>query len=92
MKKRESDPSTLLTFGYDIETTGIDPLIDKLITIQYRRDRRKHIIKTWDYPSEKDRKVAFLDDWKNIPRHLLRGGDYFIAFNFRLDGPFLFTR
>lgn len=82
----------MLTFGYDIETAGIDPLTDKLITIQYRREGRNHIFKLWEYPSEKDLIEGFLDEWKNIPRHLLRGGDYFVSFNFRLDGPFLFTR
>lgn len=72
--------------------TGLDPLEDKLITIQYRRNMQNHIFKIWNYDSEKEFIVAFLNDWMNIPHHLLRGGDYFVTFNFRLDWPFLFSR
>lgn len=82
----------MLTFGYDVEKTGLDPLEDKLITIQYRRNGQNHIFKIWDYASEKELIVAFLNDWMSIPSHLLRGGDYFVTFNFRLDGPFLLAR
>jgi hypothetical protein len=71
---------------------GTDPLQDKLITIQYRRNEENHIYKIWDYNSEKELIISFLNDWERIPRHLLRGGDYFVTFNFRLDGPFLLAR
>ena len=83
----------MLTFGYDVEATGTDPLQNKVITIQYRRNSQNHIFKIWDYDnSERDLLLGFLNDWKNIPRQLLHGGDYFVTYNLRLDGPFLLTR
>lgn len=83
----------MLTFGYDVEATGVNPFEDKLLTIQYRRDGHNHIFKLWDYEfSEQDLILDFLENWKNIPRQLSQGGDYFITYNFRLDGPFLLVR
>jgi hypothetical protein len=82
----------LLTFGYDVEATGIDPFESKLITIQYRRDNQNHVFKIWDYTSERDLILSFLDAWQRIPQNLFQGGDYFVTYNFRLDGPYLLTR
>lgn len=85
--------SIMLTFGYDIESTGPNPFESKVITIQYRRESRNYIFKIWDYDhSERDLILAFLSEWKKIPRRLSHGGDFFITYNFRLDGPFLLTR
>lgn len=82
----------MLTFGYDVEATGVNPLEDKLLTIQYRRNSLDHIFKLWDYDSEHDLILDFLEDWKKIPRQLSQGGDYFVTYNFRLDGTFLLVR
>jgi hypothetical protein len=83
----------MLTFGYDVEATGTDPFENKVITIQYRCNNQNHIFKIWDYNnSEKELLLGFLNDWKSIPRQLLRGGDYFVTYNLRLDAPFLLTR
>lgn len=83
----------MLTFGYDIEATGVDPLENKLLTIQYRRNSENHVFKLWDYnDSERDLILTFLEDWKKIPRQLAQGGDYFVTYNFRLGGGFLLVR
>ncbi len=83
----------MLTFGYDLETTGPNPFENKIIAIHYRREGKNHIFKIWDYDdSEKDLISNFLEDWKHIPRRIDHGGDYFVTYNFRLDGPFLLTR
>jgi hypothetical protein len=83
----------MLTFDYDVEATGTDPFENKAITIQYRRGSHNHIFKIWDYNnSECELLLSFLKEWKNIPRQLLRGGDYFVTYNMQLDAPFLLTR
>jgi len=83
----------MLTFGYDLEATGPNPFQNKVITIQYRRNNQNHVFKIWDYEnSERNLLLSFLNDWKDIPRHLQHGGDYFVTYNLRLDAPFLLTR
>jgi predicted PolB exonuclease-like 3'-5' exonuclease len=85
--------SGMLTFGYDIETTGPNPFENKVITIQYRRDNQNRIFKIWDYDdSERNLITSFLNEWKKIPSRLSSGGDYFVTYNLRLDAPFLLTR
>ena len=83
----------MLTFGYDIETTGPNPFENKVITIQYRRDNRNHVFEIWDHDhSERDLIINFLNEWEKIPFHLSQGGDYFVTYNLRLDAPFLLAR
>jgi hypothetical protein len=82
----------MITFGYDLETTGTDPFRHKIITIQYRRDGRNFVYKIWDYENEKELILNFLNDWKTIRRSRKLGGDLFVVYNFKFDGPFLLTR
>jgi DNA polymerase III epsilon subunit-like protein len=83
----------LITFGYDIETTGPNPFENKLVTIQYRRNDQNYIFKIWDYgSSERDLIIHFLSEWNKISYRLSSGGDYFVTYNLRLDAPFLLTR
>jgi hypothetical protein len=83
----------MITFGYDLETTGKDPFQHKIITIQYRRDGTNFVYKIWDYENnEKKLILNFLKNWKTIPRSRKLGGDLFVVYNFKFDGPFLLTR
>jgi hypothetical protein len=83
----------LITFGYDIETTGPNPFENKVITIQYRRDDQNHIFKIWNYGrSERDLIISFLGEWNKITYRISGGGDFFVTYNLRLDAPFLLTR
>jgi len=82
-----------ITYGYDIETTGVNPFKDKIITIQFRRSGRNYVYKIWEYgDDEREMILSFLDTWKRIPRAKRMGGDLFVTYNFKFDGPFLLTR
>jgi len=80
------------TFGYDLETSGTNPFKDKIITIQFRRGGQNYVFKIWDYENERDMILDFLNEWKRIPRSIRKGGDTFVVYNFKFDGPFLLTR
>lgn len=83
----------MITFGYDLESTGPDPFENKIVTIQYRRNKENYVFKIWDYDqSERELISRFLKSWESIPLHLSRGGDYFVMYNLRLCAPFLLTR
>ncbi|MDS0298239.1 hypothetical protein NDI76_05750 [Halogeometricum sp. S1BR25-6] len=81
-------------YGYDIETTGVRPYSSEIVTIQYKRDSTGlSIYKRWEYESERELLLAFLNDWKDIPRARSRGAEEFIAFNvLKFDAPFLLVK
>ena len=88
----------MITFGFDIETTGLDPFQNKIITIQYRRGGQNFIWKSWDSGAGKEAEkrtiLEFLDKWQYIPRKLKHGlGDIFVGFNVvKFDLPFFLVR
>lgn len=81
----------MITFGYDIETTGLNPYENKIITIQFRRNNKNYIWKEWKN-GEKQMILDFLNEWKKIPRSKKKGGDTFVAFNVKFDITFLLIR
>lgn len=77
-------------FGPDIETTGTSPQDSELVTIQYRQDGELYLYRRWEYESERDLLLDWLNDWKRIKRSRRRGGAQFIGFNvLKFDVPFL---
>jgi uncharacterized protein YprB with RNaseH-like and TPR domain len=72
---------------FDIETTGLDPSRDRILTIQIRRDRKNKIWKSWD-SDEFTIIDSFLEFLKGVD-----GNEPIYGFNvLKFDLPFLLAR
>jgi hypothetical protein len=57
----------MLIYGYDLETTGLSPFEEEIISAQYSHDdRTASFYSSWEYESKRALRVDFLDDWISI--------------------------
>lgn len=85
----------MLVYGYDLETTGFSPFEDDIISAQYSHDDGTvSFYPSWEYESERELLVDFLDDWAGIKRKRIGAdGALFVGFNILgFDAPFLFLK
>jgi len=85
----------MLVYGYDLETTGFSPFEDDIISAQYSHDDGTvSFYPSWEYESERELIVDFLDDWAGIKRKRIGAdGALFVGFNILgFDAPFLFLK
>ncbi|WP_152415905.1 hypothetical protein [Halovivax asiaticus] len=85
----------MLVYGYDLETTRFSPFEDQIISAQYSYDDGNvSFYPSWEYESERELLVDFLDDWAGIKRKRIGAdGALFVGFNILgFDAPFLFLK
>lgn len=72
---------------FDIETTGLNPYTDSILTIQFKQDEELIIWKVWEM-SEPEVLCKFIDKIKHTPKSVTIYGYNCLKF----DIPFLFVR
>jgi len=90
----QTNPLQMNIYGYDVETTGLMPHSAEIVTIQYKRESSDPTVyKRWEYSSEKEILLDFLNDWKNFKRARTRGAGLFVGYNIlKFDAPFLHSK
>ena len=73
---------------FDIETTGLNPFLNKILTIQLKKGPEIVLLKIWDMSDESKMIIKFLNILQNIRSNIPVYGYNCLKF----DVPFIWTR